>query len=234
MSIMSDKKYLDVTYSDKKNPKTEYPYKLGSEICRLTSKKEGSLLDLGCGRGEYLDVFSSLGFSVTGIDLSTHMVKDHDTCEINLETDSIPQRYTGEYDLVFSKSVIEHMHNPMSLLSSALEALKPDGVAVIMTPAWEYTYWGPFYCDHTHVTPWTKQSLHEAMQLAGFKDIQVQHFFQLPFLWRYSFLTPLVKLFRLLPIPYTPNYSSPLSVSNWFNVLVRFSKEPMLIAVGKK
>ena len=234
MGVMNDKKYLDITYSDKKNPRTNYPYKLGKEITRRTNKTYGKFLDLGCGRGEYLDVFSDMGFDVTGFDLTTHMVEGHETVTIDLEVDSLPKKHANKYDLIFTKSVIEHMKNPMGLMKVAYEALKPGGVAVMMTPAWEYTYWGPFYCDHTHVTPWTKQSLDEALQIAGFEDIHVEHFFQLPFLWKYPNLKPFVKLFRKLPIPYTPNYDSPLPVSHWFNVLVRFSKEPMLFSIARK
>lgn len=234
MSIMNNEKYLDITYSDEKTPRTQYPYALGKELVKRTGKTSGKFLDLGCGRGEYLDVFSDMGFDVTGFDLMTHMVEGHKSLIINLESESLPPEYVGEYDLIFTKSVIEHMKNPMGLMNAAYEALKPGGIAVMMTPAWEYTYWGPFYCDHTHVTPWTKQSLAEALLLAGFEEIHVEHFFQLPFLWRYPFLKPLIKLFRKLPIPYKPNYDTPLEVSHWFNVLVRFSKEPILFSIARK
>ena len=234
MSVMNDKKYLDITYSDKKTPRTQYPYALGKELVKRTGKTSGKFLDLGCGRGEYLDVFFDMGFDVTGFDLTTHMLKDHKSLVIDLESEDLPKEHVETYDLIFTKPVIEHMKNPMRLINTAFEALVPGGSVVIMTPAWEYTYWGPFYCDHTHVTPWTKQSLAEALLLAGFEDIQVEHFFQLPFLWKYPSLKPLVKLFRKLPIPYKPNYDTPLGVSHWFNILVRFSKEPMLFSIARK
>ena len=223
-----------MTYSNEKNPRTTYPYKLGKELTRRTNVTSGKFLDLGCGRGEYLDVFSEMGFDVTGVDLTTHMVETHKSLVIDLESENLPKEYIGQYDLIFTKSVIEHMKNPMGLINAAHEALKPGGSVVMMTPAWEYTYWGPFYCDHTHVTPWTKQSLGEALQIAGFDDVNVEYFFQLPFMWKYPSIKLLIKLFRKLPIPYTPNYNSPLPVSHWFNVLVRFSKEPMLFSIARK
>ena len=234
MNILKNQTYLDTTYSDEKTPRTSYPFYLTKELLRRTNKETGKMLDLGCGRGEYLDTFSYNGFNVMGFDLSPHMVKGHPVKSIDLETDTLPKTHKGKYDFVFSKSVIEHMRNPMGLLSASFEALKPGGVAVIMTPSWEYTYWGPFYVDHTHVTPWTKPSLDEAMRMAGFKDVSTEHFFQLPFLWKKPYLKPFIKLFRKLPIPYQPNYEAPWSVSNWFNVLVRFSKEPMLLTIAKK
>ena len=234
MNIMRDEKYLDITYSEEKTPRTSYPSKLAKELVRRTGVISGSFLDLGSGRGEYLDVFSDMGFDVTGFDLTNHMVKDHKTVTIDLETETLPPDHHEKYDLIFTKSVIEHMKNPMGLMDASFQALKPGGSVVMMTPAWEYTYWGPFYCDHTHVTPWTKQSLGEAMLFAGFSDINVEHFFQLPFVWERPYLKPMVKLFRKLPIPYKPNYETPLPVSHWFNVLVRFSKEPMLFGIARK
>ena len=65
MNILKDKRYLDVTYSEKKAPKTSYPFRLGKELISRTNKKSGKMLDLGCGRGEYLDVFSKMGFDFT-------------------------------------------------------------------------------------------------------------------------------------------------------------------------
>ena len=235
MSVMNDEKYLNTTYSTEKNPRTNYPQMLGREIVKRTNVSSGSFLDLGCGRGEYLDVFADLGFDVIGFDLTTHMVEgDHKTAVVNLEVDDLPKEHAEKYDIVFTKSVIEHMNHPMKLIDSAYEALKPGGVIVSMTPAWEYTYWGPFYHDHTHVTPWTKQSLGEALTMAGFDDVHVEHFFQLPFLWRYPQLRPLVKLFRKLPLPYAPSYDSPLPVSHWLNKFIRFSRELMLFSVARK
>ena len=49
MGVMNDEKYLDVTYSDEKNPRTNYPYKLGKELTRRTNITSGKFLDLGCG-----------------------------------------------------------------------------------------------------------------------------------------------------------------------------------------
>ena len=234
MEIFKNENYLNVTYSNEKTPKTGYPYKLGTELIRRTKVKSGKMLDLGCGRGEYLEVFSKMGFDVMGFDITTHMVDNFPTHTIDLETQLLPKKHKEKYDIVFSKSVIEHMKNPMGLLNAAYESLKPGGIAVIMTPAWEYTYWGPFYSDYTHITPWTKPALKDALKIAGFECLTVEYFFQLPYVWKFPWLKPIIKLFRKIPIPYQPNYNVPWSVSNWFNILVRFSTEPMLFSIVKK
>ena len=139
---------------------------------------------------------------------------------------------TSSFDFVFSKSVIEHLHSPSVLLSKAVAALRPGGMAVIMTPSWAHTYWGPFYMDHTHVTPFTATSLSAALQIAGFKQVDVSYFYQLPFLWRYPFLKPIAWTIASLPLPYRPYQTAPWQES--CNKLIRFSKEVMLLGVGSK
>ena len=32
----------------------------------------------------------------------------------------------------------------------------------MLTPSWRHTYWGPFFIDSTHVTPFTEASLHDS------------------------------------------------------------------------
>jgi len=231
MSIIKNKSYLEVTYSEAAAPKTNYPDKLSAWIKRSFFKKTGKLIDFGCGRGDHLDSFKDLGYDVRGLDASPNIEElAHDVALVDFENDSLP--LAEKCDFIFSKSVIEHLRNPDNLFSMAFDTLKDDGTAVIMTPSWEYNYWGPFYIDHTHVTPFTKTSLKNALYMAGFKNVEVQYFYQLPFLWKYPFLKPLVKILQLLPLPYSP-YND-VSPPPGINKLIRFSKEVMLLAVAKK
>jgi hypothetical protein len=126
------------------------------------------------------------------------------------------------------------MRNPMGLIKASYDTLKPGGTAVIMTPSWIHNYKEAFYVDHTHVTPFTKASLTDALKMAGYRDIQVSYFYQLPLIWKIPWLRYLSKLVALFPIPYAPLNDVPWSVSNRINKYVRFSKEVMLLAVAKK
>jgi SAM-dependent methyltransferase len=189
---------------------------------------------MGCGRGDHLKIFSRLGFDVAGVDVSPGAPQysvGYDIKVANLETDPLPFPKES-FDFVFSKSVIEHMREPAQLMAKAFEALRPGGTAVIMTPSWEHTYWGPFYIDHTHVTPFTAPSMEDALKIVGFEDIRVENFYQLPFLWKRPFLKPFVKAIAMSPLSYRPYKKAPWSDS--FNKLIRFSKEVMLLGVCKK
>ena len=59
---MSDSKYLEVLYSSQKRPFTKYPKKLIKELVKkFNLNLNSSILELGCGRGEFLKEFSDLG-----------------------------------------------------------------------------------------------------------------------------------------------------------------------------
>ena len=110
--------------------------------------------------------------------------------------------------------------------------LKPGGLNLIMTPSWVHNSWGPFYVDHTHIRPFTKKSLSDAMKMSGFKEVRVNYFYQLPILWKYPFLEIFSKITASLPIKYRPFDDSILPET--LNTYVRFSNEVMSIGIGKK
>ena len=234
-SILNNEKYLEHTYSEKIAPRSDYPHSLGVWLIDNAYKGTGKIADFGCGRGDYLEVFRNLGFEPYGLDISPTIsdLKDYNVKQVDFINDEAP--YTEEkFDFIFSKSVVEHLQEPSGYLSAIYQSLEDGGKAVIMTPRWSHTYWGPFYIDYTHVTPFTAYSLQSALEMAGFENVNVKYFYQLPVLWKYPWITPFIKLFSKLPLPYAPYNKVPWSVANKFNKLIRFSKEPMLMAIVEK
>lgn len=233
-SIFKNENYINHLYSEKRRPKNDYPAKLASHLISNYFKGTGALLDVGCGRGDMLKALFNAGNKVSGVDLSpvsADACKPHLVKIANLETDELPYS-EGSFEYVFSKSVIEHLHNPTHFLDQCLRVLAPGGKAVFMTPSWIHNSWGPFYLDHTHVTPFTLPSLRDAMVISGFQNVKVLHFYQLPIVWQNAWLTFIVKLFSLLPLHYRPMHDSTLP--NSLNTFIRFSKEVMLLGVGTK
>ena len=242
-SALENEEYLNVTYSESRAPKSDYPVSLAKLIfskCFPWGMPHFlTILDIGCGRGDFLRAFSRIDGAkkVSGLDISPAAAKaseGFDVRVLDLEREALPDEMVGKYHLVFSKSVVEHMHNPMALVKSAHESLRSGGRAVIMTPSWFHNYKHAFYVDHTHVSPFTKLSLGDIMKVAGFKDVEVEYFIQLPYVWNNPFLRFVSRLVSCLPIPYAPLHDVPWSVSNPFNKFIRFSKEVMLLGVGRK
>lgn len=228
--------YLKVTYSEERAPYGEYPLLFAKHLIEKYYKNPGKILDLGCGRGDYLKTFRDLGLESYGTDISHEAPNYAEGIPVvvsDLENDDLPYQEV-EFDFIFSKSVIEHMQDPMRLLTYSHQRLKQGGTAVILTPSWEHNYKGAFYIDHTHVTPFTRASLEDALKIAGYKNVRVCYFYQLPILWKFPWLRVFSKLISCLPIPYNPLNEVPWSVSNKLNKYVRFSKEVMLLAVAEK
>ena len=234
--ILKNPEYLNVTYSDTKAPPSKYPSLFSKFLSKRYFLTKGKILDLGCGNAEYVRQFSNLGYKSYGLDISPNILQNDDLQNVELAALENGENPFSEekFDYVFSKSVIEHMNNPMSLLKISHDCLRDQGTAIILTPSWKHNYKEAFYIDHTHITPFTKPSLSDALKMAGFKDVKVYYFYQLPLLWKYPFLKVFSKIFALFPFPYAPLRDVPWSVSNRLNKYIRFSKEVMLLAVAKK
>jgi SAM-dependent methyltransferase len=231
-NFLAESSYLDLKYNETRSPRTAYPQQFARWLVENVYQGTGRLLDLGSGRGDHLAAFAALGFAVEGVDIAPRSVELAAGFRVHrVDFDAEPLPFPPEsFDYVFSKSVLEHVRNAASFLAGAREVLLPGGRAAILTPAWEYTYRRIFYSEYTHVRPFTRQSLHEALTLAGFEDVSVRYFRQLPFLWRRPALTPLAEVVRLMPLPYRP-----LDEARWppmLNTLIRFSKEVLLLGTG--
>ena len=218
--------YLNVVYNTNLRPLTNYPFRLSQYIINKYNLKSGaSILDVGCGRGEFINGFISNGLDGYGTDQSNYITNIFEKIKFkksDLENDGIP--FPDNYfDYVFSKSVIEHFFNPENLSSEIFRVLKPGGLAIIMCPSWEYNYKN-FYEDYTHRTPFTKISLNDFLLINGFENVNSDYFIQLPILWRFKNLKIFSELTRILVPSKFKKYSK------W----IRFSKEIMLLASGEK
>jgi 2-polyprenyl-3-methyl-5-hydroxy-6-metoxy-1,4-benzoquinol methylase len=220
MKIIESSTYLDVTYREK----TNYPDLLARWLHENIYHFTGTILDIGCGRGDYLESFSKIGYDVCGIDISPNIkkIKRFKVMSVDLEYFSGFDSALNNFDFIFSKSLLEHIKNVDELVENMKVVLKFGGKIVIMTPAWEYTYWGPFYNDHTHYTPFTKESLQNILFMHNFRNVKVDYFYQLPLVWDYPFLKYGCKLINLLNFPYRKSK------------MIRFSREVMLLAQAEK
>ena len=98
------------------------------------SKKNGSLLDLGCGPGHHAKKFTELGFKAVGIDLSTEMIKlaKHLAPETEFRVmDMLDLDFTQSmFDSVWASASLIHLKKEdiPGLLSNINELLKSKGI----------------------------------------------------------------------------------------------------------
>lgn len=219
------KDYVSVIYNEKDRPFTEYPDLLTRYLVERYSMPAGSsILDLGCGRGEFLRGFMRSGLRGFGADQSESAKEICPEAEIKIVDLKKKLPYlNNSFDYIYSKSVIEHFYYPETLVKEVYRTLKPGGMTIFMTPDWEAIY-KTFYQDYTHRTPFTKTSLRDILLIHNFENVSCEKFRQLPFLWNKKWLWTLTSLIALC----TPESMKKKSK------LVRFAKEIMLLAVASK
>ena len=113
--------YLKVIYNKNLRPITNYPDKLISFLIKKYKiKVDEVILDLGCGRGDFLNSFSKKNHLSFGVDASSEYQRYFPEINVkicNLENELLPFK-DGYFDVVFSKSVIEHFYYPEKIFTS--------------------------------------------------------------------------------------------------------------------
>ena len=219
--------YLTVVYGEGVRPYTDYPSKLSTYLFERFKMKPGmTILEPGCGRGEFLRVFKSLGMEAKGLDRSeeTRELLSEDSIELtvcDVESNAGLPFSNDSFDIIYNKSFMEHLHNPEVFLHEAFRVLKPGGMILCLIPDWESNY-KTYFDDFTHRTPFTKPSLEDILKMCDFENINVNKFRQLPIVWKY----PILNYFCAAISPFIP-----IRVENKF---LRWSRELMLVGCAYK
>lgn len=177
--------YLKVVYKDGERPASDYPDHLARELVLRTGlRPDMRLLDVGCGRGEMLAAFARSGLACTGLDLAEGAGSLHPDTEIR-RVDILRDIWPVEdnsCDAVFMKSVIEHLPDPVHVLSESLRVLKAGGALIVLTPDFASNV-AVFYEDPTHVHPYVPKSLGVLLSMHGFSHVTSEIFCHHERLW---------------------------------------------------
>lgn len=139
----------------------------------------GEILDLGCGRGESLAVFTAHGLEARGIDASAEMVARCRDKGLRAEEadlfEHLQSLEPGSLGAVVSYHVIEHLPATAveRLVRLAWRALKPGGALILETPSPLSLTMASrnFWIDPTHIRPVHPASLEISFRGAGFEPV---------------------------------------------------------------
>jgi SAM-dependent methyltransferase len=153
----------------------ELHQRLGVYEAWVRSLPEGTVADLGCGRGEWMELVRQWGWPAVGVDLNRLFVEQvvagggEATCADVLSW--LRDQPSGAYAAVTSFHLVEHLPFPvlLQLVEQARRVLQPGGRLILETPNPENlgVAMQSFWLDPTHVRPLPPPLLQLLVEHAG-------------------------------------------------------------------
>lgn len=142
----------------------------------------GRLLDVGCGKGDFLARMSLRGWAVEGLEVDAEAVefaRSNHSLTVHLGALENLRFPDGSFDAITANHVIEHVHEPDALIRECLRVLAPGGRLVLATPNIDSIGHRRFGRNWSHLDPprhlhlFTKKTLKGCVAKAGFQSINV-------------------------------------------------------------
>ena len=142
---------------------------------------DAPILDIGCGRGEWLELLKESGYISRGLDINRVMVEQCQARGLEaIEADiinylqSLPKNSLGA---ITGFHIIEHLpfKTLMRLFSETVRVLKPQGLVIFETPNPDNVLVGSntFYLDPTHINPLPSATVKFMAEMFGLYNTQV-------------------------------------------------------------
>jgi SAM-dependent methyltransferase len=153
-----------------------------ASLKQSTGGRPGTLLDVGCGRGDLAASWIAAGWSVHGVEPSAQAA---DTArrrgaEIIGPTLAEARVAPASLDAVVFRHSLEHVTDPPLELRRVAAGMRPGGRLAVIVPNWGSwqrrsfgEYWFPLELPR-HRTHFTAAGLRAAIESAGFDDVDVR------------------------------------------------------------
>jgi SAM-dependent methyltransferase len=141
------------------------------------------VLDVGCGRGEFLDLLRERGISARGVDLNDEMAAVSRQRSLDATAGDalsyLLAQPDGSLGGLFAAQVVEHLQPDylMRFLDAAYHKLRPGSKIVLETinPACWYAFFSSYIRDITHVQPLHPDTLRYLVSASGFQKVMVRY-----------------------------------------------------------
>jgi SAM-dependent methyltransferase len=148
---------------------------------RKIGTKRMPILDVACGRGEWLELLRENKLEARGIDINRVLLEYCTEAGLNVAEDDILQHLKNQPDrslgAVTGFHIIEHLpfDTVVRVFDETVRVLKPGGIAIFETPNPQNVLVGShnFYLDLTHRNPLPSLAIQFFLEARGLCDVQV-------------------------------------------------------------
>lgn len=150
-------------------------------IAKVISTPSDEVLDVGCGRGEWIELLKENNIKAKGVDLNSLMIEETLSLDLDAKVQDAIEYLKSLEDETLSVisgfHIVEHLPFEVlvSLFDESLRILKTGGMIIFETPNPENIFVGScsFYTDPTHINPLPPSTLQFLAQNRGFKDVEI-------------------------------------------------------------
>jgi len=141
-------------------------------------KKSGSLLDVGCATGDFLEVMANQpGWKVAGIEPHPEASAYARSLGLDVQTGTLDDLKSDDlrFDVITMWHVIEHLFDPTASLEIINQHLQPGGIVILTTPnldSLDARLFGRFWTGFElprHLFLFSTQSMRDLLERTGFQ-----------------------------------------------------------------
>ena len=172
---------LDYFLFENKFRGTEKAIKKNQECYLTYFENKKNILDIGCGRGEFLELMNERNIPANGVDIYNEFVeycKDKGLKAVVDDALSYVRRQAdNSIDGIFMSQVAEHLENDylLNLIAACYQKMEKGSYFIAETPNPTNlsTFTSSFYLDPSHVKPVHPETFKFMLEYVGFKEVEI-------------------------------------------------------------
>jgi 2-polyprenyl-3-methyl-5-hydroxy-6-metoxy-1,4-benzoquinol methylase len=154
-----------------------------TKVVAIPVMAPGRLLEIGCASGSYLHAMAAQGWQVEGIEFSPEAAASARKLGYRVDAGAVEtiEREDAEFDLIAGWMVLEHLHQPLTVLRKLRQWVKPQGKLAISVPnagSIERRLFGASWYAlqlPNHLYHYDPASIRKLMAAAGWRVTKIHH-----------------------------------------------------------
>lgn len=151
-----------------------------TEFMNLFGLEGKKIIEVGCGRGEFLQVWKDFNIQAVGLEYDDELVRKGNAAGMTIYQGYADQANTilpgGPYDAFVQFNFLEHQPYPNDMLRCIYNNLTEDGVGLVTVPSLEYIlkYDGYYELIKDHIAYYSEETLRFLFQKNGFEVVKCE------------------------------------------------------------